>query len=416
MAGLSTTPSDQYTGVTQTAMKAVSQLFHSSEQIMREVAFMSAYRLARGSSSGVTHDAAVKRATDAMYEALGDFSSISKARFLRAPLARVMFQFKTFSLMATFYLVNNAYEAFKGASPQVKKEAMTRLFGTLGMTGLFAGITGMPLFSTMTAAIELIRNALKDDDEPDVNQDLWFRNFLADTFGGKLAGEVIARGPISAFSDINFSDRTKLDNLWFRGVRQSKDEAEWMRNFITDQLGPTAGLLFSGAEGLKLFNEGKFERGAEKLLPAVLKNLFVAERFNREGVKTLKGVTVFAEDEMSKGDVIWQALGFSPTRVADLTQANIEIKGMEAKIKASQLHLLNEIADDVKHSDSEEISKTLDKIIKFNTQYPMYSIKPETIRSSIKTRMENELMAVRGLQVAKPLRSFLEPMGEYARP
>ena len=414
MAGLSTTPSDQYTGATQTAMKAVSQLFHSSEQIMREIAFMSAYRLAKDSGSG--HEAAVKRATDAMYEALGDFSSINKARFLRAPIARVMFQFKSFSQMATFYLVNNSFEALKGATPEIKKEAMTRLFGTLGMTGLFAGVTGMPLFSTITAVIELVRNALKDDDEPEINQDLWFRNWLADTFGGKLAGEVIARGPISAFSDINFSDRTKLDNLWFRGVRQSKDEAEWMRNFITDQLGPTVGLLLSTGEASKLFGEGKFERGAEKMLPAVLKNLFVAERFNREGVKTLKGVTVFAEDEISKGDVVWQALGFSPTRVADLTQANIAIKGMEVKIKASQLHLLNEIADDVKHNDSEEIEKTLDKISKFNAQYPMYSIKPETIRSSIKTRMENELMAVRGLQVAKPLRSFLEPMGEYARP
>jgi len=413
MSGLSSTPSEDYTGTARMAMRAASFLFHSSEKLMREIAAMSAYKLAR--DQGSSPEVAVNRAMDAMYESLGDFSATGRARYLRGPVARVMFQFKSFSQMTTFYLVNNFYEMTKGATPAIKKEAATRLFGTLGMTGLFAGATGMPLYSVIMGAVETLRNALKDDDEPEIDMDLWFRNWLAETFNSKFLGAVVARGPVGVAMDIDLNSRIKLNDLWFRGVRQSKDEADWMRNFITDQLGPTVGLLLNTGEAARLFGEGNIERGAEKLMPALLKNLFVAERYNREGVKTLKGVSVFAEDELSKGDIFWQAFGFAPDRVADQIQANIAVKGMEAKIKGSRQHLLDAVTDDLRHGESEDLKDTIDKIIKFNSQYPTYAIPASTIQQSVKRRMENELMAKNGLQVVKPLRSVLEPMAEYAR-
>jgi len=414
MAGLAKTPSDVYTGRGQQVMKAVGFLFHNSEQIMREIAFMTAYQLGR--REGMNHDQSVKKAMDSMYESLGDFSSVSRSRFLRSPTARIMFQFKSFSQMATFYLTHNFMEMFKGESKAVKVEAGKRFFGTVGMTGMFAGLTGMPLYSAMMGVAEFVYNAMKDDDEPDRDMKLWFRNWLAETFGSKLLASAVARGPITTFTDVDFNSRIKLDDLWFRSVRQSADEAEWMRNFLTDQLGPTAGLLLSTGEAAKLINQGHLERGVEKLLPAFLKNLFVADRYSREGVKTIKGVPVFAEDEISKGDVVWQALGFAPSRVADLTQANIAIKGMEAKVKAKRAQLLQDVADDIKQGDGEELNKTLDEIAKFNSQYPYFALKTETIRQSLKNRMKNEAMAQRGLQLAKPLRPMFGPMGEYARP
>ena len=414
MAGLAKTPSDVYTGRGQQVMKAVGFLFHNSEQVMREIAFMTAYQLGR--REGMNHDQSVKKAMDSMYESLGDFSSVSRSRFLRSPTARIMFQFKSFSQMATFYLTHNFMEMFKGESKAVKVEAGKRFFGTVGMTGMFAGLTGMPLYSAMMGVAEFVYNAMKDDDEPDRDMKLWFRNWLAETFGSKLLASAVSRGPITTFTDVDFNSRIKLDDLWFRSVRQSADEAEWMRNFLTDQLGPTAGLLLSTGEAAKLINQGHLERGVEKLLPAFLKNLFVADRYSREGVKTIKGVPVFAEDEVSKGDVVWQALGFAPSRVADLTQANIAIKGMEAKVKAKRAQLLQDVADDIKQGDGEELNKTLDEIAKFNSQYPYFALKTETIRQSLKNRMKNEAMAQRGLQLAKPLRPMFGPMGEYARP
>ena len=412
LSGLSKTPSESYTGTFNTGMKIVGGLFHSSEKVMREIAFMSGYRLAKDQSPSITEEQAIQRATDAMFESLGDFSSVNRSRFFRHPLARVMFQFKSFSQMATFYLVHNMMELTK-SDPVLRKTAATKLLGTLGMTGLFAGTTGMPLFSAIMYAFEKAFNLLKDDDEPEIDAKLEFRNFLADTFESKFVAAMVARGPIGVLTDTDLHSRIKLDDLWFRDVRQSKTETDWLRNFITDQLGPTVGLVFNTADAMKLIGEGHADRALEKLSPAILKNLFVAGRYSREGVATLKGDVVFAEDQIGANDIWKQAFGFTPDRVADLNESNIAIKGLESKIKGTRQELLNRISDDLEHG--EDIQETLQDVMTFNRQYPTDSIKAETIHDSFKRRVENSALAKRGLQLSKPLRPVLMNKADYAR-
>ena len=412
LSGLSKTPSESYTGTFNTGMKIVGGLFHSSEKVMREIAFMSGYRLAKDQNPNVTEEQAIQHATDAMFESLGDFSSVSRARFFRHPLARVMFQFKSFAQMTTFYLVHNMMELTKN-DPALRKAAATKLLGTLGMTGLFAGTTGMPLFSAIMYAFEKAFNLLKDDDEPEIDAKLEFRNFLADTFESKFVAAMVARGPIGVLTDTDLHSRIKLDDLWFRDVRQSKTETDWLRNFITDQLGPTVGLVFNAADAMKLIGEGHADRALEKLSPAILKNLFVASRYSREGVSTLQGDVVFAEDQIGAGDIWKQAFGFTPDRIADLNESNIAVKGLESRIKGTRQELLNRITGDLEHG--EDIQETLQDIMNFNSQYPTDSIKAETIHDSLKRRTENSILAKRGLQLSKPLRPVLMNKADYAR-
>ena len=412
LSGLSKTPSESYTGTFNTGMKIVGGLFHSSEKVMREIAFMSGYRLAKDQNPNVTEEQAIQRATDAMFESLGDFSSVNRSRFFRHPLARVMFQFKSFSQMTTFYLVHNMMELTKN-DPALRKAAATKLLGTLGMTGLFAGTTGMPLFSAIMYAFEKAFNLLKDDDEPEIDAKLEFRNFLADTFESKFVAAVVARGPIGVLTDTDLNSRIKLDDLWFRDVRQSKTETDWLRNFITDQLGPTVGLVFNAADAMKLIGEGHADRALEKLSPAILKNLFVSSRYSREGVSTLQGDVVFAEDQIGAGDIWKQAFGFTPDRIADLNESNIAVKGLESRIKGTRQELLNRITDDLEHGG--DIQETLQDIMNFNSQYPTDSIKAETIHDSLKRRTENSILAKRGLQLSKPLRPVLMNKADYAR-
>jgi len=410
LAGLSKTPSESYTGVGHTVMKFAGSLFHASEKAMREVAFMSGYRLAKKQSPAISEEAAIERATEAMFEALGDFSATSRARYLRHPLARVMFQFKSFSQMATFYMVHNTMEAFN-KDPVLRKAAITKLLGTLGMTSLFAGVTGLPLYSAIMFAFEKAFNLLKDDDEPELDAKLAFRNVLAETLNSNFVAAMVARGPIGVLLDTDVNSRIKLDDLWFRGVRQSKDEADWLRNFITDQLGPTVGLGLNAAEAMKLFGEGHGDRALERLSPAMLKNLFVANRYREEGVKTLKGDVVFAEDEVGATDIWKQAFGFAPDRVAEVTQANIAIKGMEVRIKATKHALLRELSNDLE--SGKDISDVLEDIMHFNAAYPTAAISGESIQHSLKARAESHALAKRGLQLAKPFRPMLGELADY---
>jgi hypothetical protein len=76
-----------------------------------------------------------------------------------------------------------------------KKEAAIQFFGTIGMTGMFAGVVGLPGYSMIMGMAEGVREALRpdmededadeyydDDDEGNPlgkrNLDLWFREWF----------------------------------------------------------------------------------------------------------------------------------------------------------------------------------------------------------------------------------------------
>ena len=412
MAGLASTPSEKYTGKIRQAANAVSFLFHTTERASREIAFMTGYKLAR--KNGADHDTAVRQSIDSLHRSLGDYSSVNRARYMRAPIARIAFQFKQFSQQTTFYLVNNFIDMMRGESPAVKKAALTRLVGTLGMTGIFAGVTGLPLYGVIMSAAQKAYSMLKDDDEPDEDLELMFRNWLANTFGKSL-GTAIARGPVSWATDIDFHSRLSLNNLWFRDVKQANDEVDAARNMLIDSLGPSVGLAMNVAEAMKRFNDGKVERGLEMLLPAVLRNMFMAGRYSSEGIKTMKGDPIFAEDEVSKGDVFWQAFGFAPNRAADLTQANIKAKGMAVHAERERTDLLRDVSEALMEGNSEKISKYTDKIVAYNKRYPTNAIMPESVERSVMGRMKASGLSQRGLQLS-PRMYQLGEKAEYARP
>jgi hypothetical protein len=104
-----------------------------------------------------------------------------------------------FPQQVTVYLVKNFYSMLpfiKGNDN--KKEAATQLFGTLAMTGLFAGAAGMPLYSVIMGVLQGLRSALQDDDEPipieERDLDLWFRNVFLPQMLGVRGAEIAYRG------------------------------------------------------------------------------------------------------------------------------------------------------------------------------------------------------------------------------
>jgi hypothetical protein len=455
LAGLADSPSNMYTGKMSTIMRWSSFMFHHAERFNREVMAMSAFRLSyaaakkKGMSDLNAFNKAVDEAKDLTYRSMFDYSTLNKPRYLQNAYAKVILQFKQFPQHTTYLLGRSAYEWFSKSNPELReevrrsleieranyglptpatpeklekqiddevdrivKEGRGRILGTLGMTFLIAGATGMPLFSVGAATIEALHAAFSDEDEPPLDFENWFKNWMAETFGN-FWGDSVSRGVVTQATGLNIADRMSLNDLWFRDARKSQDEVASFQNMIINLLGPTASLGVSVAEALKLYNDGHYYRGAEKIMPAVLKQPLVGMRYATEGVLTLKGDELV--DDISGKDALAQSLGFSPERVAQRQKSNIEKKSMEQDIINKRQDLMNAFFMSIDTQDSDFTDRVIDKISLFNRTHPTYPILGDTLMKSVTTRYKSRALAslTGGIPINKNLMGALEDMGYY---
>jgi hypothetical protein len=407
---LSRTSSDKYSGSTMTALNAISYLFHHSEKINREVMFMTAYDLAYDRAKKAKRDdktafeEAVNEASRLTDEAMFDYSEFNKPRYFRSNLARVLLQFKSFAQQTTFYLVKNFKEMFKGADAEVKKTAATKFIGTLGMTAMFAGTLGLPLVSVLVWAMSLLS---EDDEDPEKrNPKLRFRNWLREEFGENL-GLALERGPVSWATDIDFHGRVKLDQLWFRDIKQGKSEPEALKEFIFNLLGPSVGLAVNATEALRRINTGDVQRGVEMLLPAGVRGFATAMRYNEEGVRTLKDDKVITRDQLSAKEIAIAATGFSPTKIGatqeDVSQARAELD----KVNLERSQVLTMFKDLTTKFTPSRRDAAVRALKDFNKKNPMVALDADTILKSIEDNIEASAMSVRGIRTSEKLRPML---------
>lgn len=415
---LSRTPSDKYSGSTMTALNAISYLFHHSEKINREVMFMTAYDLAYDRAKKAKRDdktafeEAVNEASRLTDEAMFDYSEFNKPRLFRGNLARVLLQFKSFAQQTTFYLVKNFKEMFKGADAEVKKTAATKFIGTLGMTAMFSGALGLPLTSVLVWAMSLLS---EDDEDPEKrNPRLRFRNWLREEFGENL-GLALERGPISWATDVDFHSRVKLDQLWFRDIKQGKTEPEALKEFIFNLMGPSVGLAVNTAEALRRINTGDVQRGVEMLLPAGVRGFAASIRQQGlpfttgegEGVRTLKDDKVVERNQLNEWNRITTMTGFTPTKVGatqeDAAQARAELD----KVNMERTQVLTMFKDLPNKFTPSRRDAAVRALKEFNRKNPMVALDADTIIKSIEDNLEAGAMSVRGIRTTDKLRPML---------
>jgi hypothetical protein len=460
LVGMTEAPSNLYTGRSKTAMKWLSGAFHGAEKFNREVVSMATFDLAyeKAKKAGYTEDAAFKKAIsdakDLTYKSMFDYSTLNKPRYFQNEYAKVILQFKQFSQQMTYLLARSVYEGaykkysanelkdirdqleadhkFNKVNPQpltdadldamvqeyikgVRSEAIKRLGGTLGMTAMFAGVTGLPLWSVVATTMNALQSVFgEDDEEYDFNN--WFKNWLNNTFGG-FAGDSISRGVVTQTLGVNLADRMGLNDLWFRDSRKSSDEVTALQNTLINLLGPTAGLMINSAEAVKQMNDGHLYRAMETASPAFLKNFMKGARFAEEGrAVNLKGDELVGD--VSGYESAAQTLGFAPERVAQRQKSNIEAKTIEQKIKTKRNDLLNAFFMAVDNDDDDLKDRVLDKISKYNATYGELPITPAQLQKSIKTRYVNRAIAesTGGISIDKKLIGRLSEMQDYGNP
>ena len=436
IAGLAEQPSNDYTGRWHKIMTFASFPFHKAERFNREVTVMAAFDLAYKKNGGNFKDA-VEQAKKLTYKSMFDYSTVNKPRYFQGDLPKILLQFKQYAQHMTYLLFRTAYEStsligqeeykqlmaagnieeaqkLMEESIRMRQDARRTFTGMMGMSFLFAGTMGMPVWFIFSGIANAFA-AVFGDDEEEYDVENWYKNWLHSVFGGVM-GDSIARGVVPQLTGAALSDRmsTNLTDMWFRDVKRNQDEVSYVQNVMINLLGPVAGMGINAAEAVKRFNDGNTYRAFEAVSPAVLKNVLVGSRIASEGALTMKGDTLL--DDISGKEAFIQMLGFTPERLAQQQVANIEAKAMEVSIDNRRQDLLNFLAMAYDAEDYDAVEKLLDKVDAFNNAYPEKAITASTIRSSMRKRAKIREMAneAGGLRVNKAFLSRAAEMTQYA--
>ena len=410
-AGLAGGPTERYSGASRQAMERITSLFHNAERFNREIMAMSAFRAALAARKDYTDQEraiaeAIAEAKDVTHRSMFDYSSPNKPRYFQNPTARIVLQFKQFPQQMTFFLARSAQQMWTGQTEEIRREARARFVGTMGMAGIFSGVTGLWGFSTVANIVNAVINGMgdEDDEKEPFDFELEFANWAAETFGNNV-GTLLTRGVGNAMG-IDIASRTKLDDMWFRDGRKNQDEAEALQGMIIELLGPTVGLAVNAAEAAKLWNEGHGDRALELVMPALAKQPLVAYRYSQEGVKTLQGETML--EELSPFELAMQSIGLRPAQLAELQFYNITVKGQEQEILKKRQNLMNLYGLAFMASDDDAMETALDKIDRFNNNYPDVNIPMKSLNDSVRERLKKSSQTDNGLYLDKKLRNVLD--------
>ena len=437
------TPNNAYDNIAGVALRntatVMSALFNAAEQLSREVTAMMTFELEYAKTKDF--EASINKAIENTQELLGRYDNFNRPRIMRNAVGRTLGQFKMYAVNVTSFFVRNGYNAFNVTNPKEMLPAMERLTGVLVMGGLFHGLVGMPLYSTICFTIDAVMNNLGDEEErrkrraknPLTSDDsnLRFRyEFLPQHFGniqitgldGQKHGlnELLEKGPISALTDMNIGSRTSFDGLWFRDAKQGKTNLETVQNIILANLGPGVSTGVNMVGAVDDFNNGQIERGLEKLVPAIFKGPLVASRLASEGAETKKGDVILKQKEISDITLIGQALGFQPTKLARLQEEGFQVEKELAEARNKRIELLQKLDRTLldKESEREDIKKVFNQVTQYNKRYPMeeFIIDGDVIESSIDKAIENKGITYRGQQIKEKLAPYLIPLRKAASP
>jgi len=417
--GYKSMSTEQFEGVVgkgkRLANLMVGALMHNTERLSREAVYLAAYRL--GKKQGLDYDAAVQKAVDSTNEALGNYDITNRPRFMQQGIGKVAFQFKTYPLQMTLLLLTNFKKMLPFLNKEGKKEAVTKFFGMMGTSFLLAGATNMALINPIMGLVGWAWGQLElDEDWPEELKDLGFPTWFFEVFlpeqlgdvtlGGVPVSDLIARGPINAITGEDIASRIGLADLWGRDSKETKTSRDSAIAFMLDHFGgPTASLMLGFADAYDAYAMGDYQKMLERMLPAVARNLVVANKYADEGMKSGRGVELVGKDDVKTGELLGQAIGFRPDILAATQGPAFKLSGIEQRILNQRSLILNKLdfqhrketdAGDDKFQDIIE-----NEVSKFNKKYPSFEIDADAIYDSLLKKAEQRASSRAGVNITE---------------
>jgi hypothetical protein len=390
-------------------------LMHNMERLTREVVYLASYRL--GKQRGLSEADAIKQAADDTREALGDYETTNKPRWMQRGVGRVAFAMKMYPVVMIQQLVGNFLKMIPFFNKEGKKEALAKFIGIYMTAGSIAGLAGIPAYSILIHGIVAgLKDKVDEEDLPeelkDMDPEMWLREvYMPQKFGEYSVGGVpldewIMDGPINAVTGWSISSRIGLNDIWAKDGKSTKDVKEAAAGFLAAYFGgPTLSVTTSMLDAVEQYMLGDYEKGNEKMMPKPIRDFLLAQKYNVEGIKSATGVELVAPENVKTSEKVGQIIGFAPALTASVKEAGFKMLSKEQDILNERNKILRKL-DIQNRKGTDEGDAKFDNIIdkdveQFNKQYPDYSLKIKDIKKSLKTKDEQRQKAPAGVTTTK---------------
>jgi hypothetical protein len=170
--------------------------------------------------------------------------------------------------------------------------------------------------------------------------------------------------------------------MWFRELPHSKNLTETATNIAQMLLGPAWSTGLDIAKGVQLGINGEYGLALEKLSPASVSKLLIANRYATEGVEDTRGVKLVEKGNLPTSVIVGQALGFRPAKIAEAQELGFKSSAVEKVIVEEKNKIAKDIKDNFRKSVDwdkpaeyqqrfeAKFEETIDKMHEFNDKHP----------------------------------------------
>ena len=311
----------------------------------------------------------------------------------------VVFMFKKFAMNRYFLLGKLFNQAFRGADSNTRSIARSQMLGILGTSFAMAGVAGMPL----VGAGQFLANLIMSDEDHPYDSEEEMKNAM---------GDLAYKGPINHMLNLDVSDRVGWNNMLWKDDPRRLAEVGAFDYFMERSIGVPYTMYSQGAEAFKHFKAGEYEKTAEAVAPAFVKNGLRMFDLATQGAVNSRGEKL--ADAEGGFNLLSQGLGFAP---ADVAEARARATAMSVEQKAivnRRQALFDQLYAAKMAGSDEDYYKLMEDVEKFNNRNPDYPITGLQIIRSIQGREKQSRDAVMGVHLNRKLRDSL--MEEYANP
>ena len=315
--------------------------FAKSEQLNRGATILAAYRAAKRTNPGMSHDELVQKAWDVSNKAHGIYDPVTNPFWAMGdhPAAKVARMSYTFQKFGHNYLQMMADIGFK--NPKALAFALIS-------PAVLAGARASALYGVGMLVAQGILKAMGDDRDPE----RWFWDTVREMFGeeGEQAGRY---GVVGQAMGVDI--RSSLEPPVYSAPAN-----------IKDLFGAFGGLFDDFAKTMKYLGMGEYVQAAENLLPNFARNVLKAQRESKEGATTTHGNRVWDKTgkayQPTAGESVKRALGFRSPERAMTQERQWEAKSEEYNFSDRKSRIYEKFRDlmakpDRKQSDLQEFWK-----------------------------------------------------------
>lgn len=432
----------------QKVYDVMTYLFDTSEQMTREIAFMSTYDLEydkladAGLSPEERQNKAIIAAKDTVNYTLGNYTNLNRPPIMKgSELARALFLFKQYSIITTTFFVQATRAIFGKNTPRDERAAaMKEMTGVLGMGFLMGGVVGLPLYTLGMMTLQALQDATDDDEDRRERMkknpltadsvEMQFRyEWLPEHFGAPTVtaeggkqinlSDIILNGAVSEATGWNFGSRVSLDlaSMWFRAPRDADTWSQTVNNALVENI-PGASASMNIVSMGEEFSKGNVLKGLE-YLPAMVRAPIKAYRLSTEGVRTQNEKIKLAAEDISNADIIGAMLGFNPTQVAKVQQQNRDVLNSRNKLNDQKTELLGAYKQAVRRIQNgdadgqEKAREAFEDIMEYNKKVgnPYYGISYANMYRSLTGSVAEAKYDVQGMGLNELESEYAKKLG-----